>query len=131
MQLPTSVSPPGSPSCCAPCHDPARTAIPRRRAGRHALGYRAPVLPCAAAAWPLPCDGIAYAFANRERNRLKLLRWDGNGVWLCLRRLHSGRFRWPAPGDEVHRLTPQEWQWLVAGVDWQRLSAQAPADWRV
>lgn len=78
-----------------------------------------------------PCDGIAYAFANRERNRLKLLHWDGNGVWLCLRRLHAGRFRWPGPADAVHPITLDEWRWLVAGVDWQRLSAQAPAHWRV
>lgn len=30
-----------------------------------------------------PCDGSAYAFRNRRQNRLKLLIWDGTGVWLC------------------------------------------------
>ena len=30
-----------------------------------------------------PCDGTAYAFRNRRQNRLKLLIWDGTGVWLC------------------------------------------------
>jgi transposase len=34
-----------------------------------------------------PCDGSAYAFRNRRQNRLKLLIWDGTGVWLCQRRL--------------------------------------------
>ena len=29
-----------------------------------------------------PCDGTAYAFRNRRQNRLKLLIWDGTGVWL-------------------------------------------------
>ena len=29
-----------------------------------------------------PCDGTAYAFTNRRRSRLKLLVWDGTGVWL-------------------------------------------------
>ena len=38
-----------------------------------------------------PCDGTAYAFRNRRRNRLKLLIWDGTGVWLCQRRLHKGQ----------------------------------------
>ncbi|HJV26645.1 MAG TPA: IS66 family insertion sequence element accessory protein TnpB [Aromatoleum sp.] len=39
-----------------------------------------------------PCDGSAYAFRNRNGNRIKLLIWDGTGVWLCGRRLHQGRF---------------------------------------
>jgi len=43
-----------------------------------------------------PCDGSAYAFSNRRRNRLKLLVWDGTGVWLCQRRLHQGHFTWPS-----------------------------------
>lgn len=78
-----------------------------------------------------PCDGTAYAFTNRDRTRLKLLIWDGTGVWLCQRRLHAGRFRWPAPGDTVYRISQEEWQWLVAGVDWQRLNARPPAHWNV
>ena len=28
-----------------------------------------------------PCEGSAYAFRNRRQNRLKLLIWDGAGVW--------------------------------------------------
>ena len=39
-----------------------------------------------------PCDGSAYAFRNRRLTRLKLLVWDGTGVWLCQRRLHRGQF---------------------------------------
>jgi len=42
-----------------------------------------------------PRDGTAYVFTNRARNRIKLVAWDGNGVWLCLRRLHQGHFVWP------------------------------------
>jgi DNA-binding CsgD family transcriptional regulator len=30
-----------------------------------------------------PCDGTAYVFANRRRTRLKLVCWDGTGVWMC------------------------------------------------
>ena len=78
-----------------------------------------------------PCDGTAYAFANRARNRIKLLVWDGNGVWLCQRRLHRGHFTWPKAGDRVCPLTPAQWQWLISGVDWQRLDAPAPAHWQV
>ena len=42
-----------------------------------------------------PCDGTAYAFRNRQGTRMKLLVWDGNGIWLCQRRLHRGKFVWP------------------------------------
>ncbi len=78
-----------------------------------------------------PCDGTAYAFRNRRGNRLKLLVWDGTGVWLCQRRLHRGHFIWPEAGDAVCALTTDQWQWLTAGVDWQRLSAPPPAHWQV
>jgi len=78
-----------------------------------------------------PCDGTAYAFSNRNRTRLKLLVWDGTGVWLCLRRLHAGRFRWPVAGDTVCPLSTEQWQWLIAGVEWQRLNAPPPAHWQV
>lgn len=78
-----------------------------------------------------PCDGTAYAFSNKRGNRLKLLIWDGTGVWLCQRRLHKGAFVWPQIGDTHVVVTDAQWQWLIAGVDWQRLSSTAPAHWRV
>jgi transposase len=56
---------------------------------------------------------------------------DGNDVWLCQRRLHQGSFVWPKAGDAVFAISQEQWQWLVAGVDWQRLSAQASAEWRL
>ena len=34
------------------------------------------------------CDGTAHVFASRCRTRLKLMCWDGTGVWMCLLRLH-------------------------------------------
>ncbi len=78
-----------------------------------------------------PCDGSAYAFRNRRLNRLKLLVWDGTGVWLCHRRLHQGHFIWPRADAAVFTLSAAQWQWLVSGVDWKRLEAPAPAHWRV
>lgn len=57
-----------------------------------------------------PCDGTAYAFSNRNGNRIKLLMWDGTGVWLCVRRLHQGRFTWPRIDDVTCILSEAEWQ---------------------
>ena len=67
-----------------------------------------------------PCDGTAYVFAHRRHTRLKVVCWDGNGVSMCVRRLHRGQFVWPLAGDTNWELTTEQWQWLVAGVDWQR-----------
>jgi transposase len=78
-----------------------------------------------------PCAGSAFVFRNRCGNRLKLLLWDGTGVWLCQRRLHEGRFVWPKGNARCFSVSPAQWDWLVAGVDWKRLSAQPKADWRV
>jgi transposase len=77
-----------------------------------------------------PCDGSAYAFTNRQRSRLKLLIWDTTGVWLCQRRLHRGLFHWPKAGDSVCMLSAQTWQWLIAGVEWQRLEVSPVARWQ-
>lgn len=78
-----------------------------------------------------PADGSAYAFRNRTGNRIKLLVWDGTGVWLCVRRLHKGRFTWPSGDGAVFTLSQADWQWLTAGVDWRRLRAQPSAALRV
>lgn len=73
-----------------------------------------------------PCAGSAFVFRNAAGNRIKVLLWDGNGVWLCQRRLHQGHFSWPASGESCFSITQAQWEWLIAGVDWRRLSAQLP-----
>ena len=78
-----------------------------------------------------PCDGRMFVLSNRARTRLKLLVWDGTGVWLCARRLHKGHFVWPCGDEAVFEMSAQQWEWLISGVDWQRLGASAPAHWRV
>lgn len=67
-------------------------------------------------------DGGAYVFRNRAGTRIKVLCVDAHGIWLAVRRLHHGRFVWPAVGDCVCALSPEQFEWLCAGVDWQRLS---------
>ena len=78
-----------------------------------------------------PCSGSAFVFRNRSGNRLKVLLWDGNGVWLCQRRLHQGHFVWPKATDRCFSMTDDQWQWLIMGVDWQRLSARPHVHWQV
>ena len=65
----------------------------------------------------------AYVFANRRADRLKVLVYDGMGMWLCTRRLQAGSFAWPRDvGSGALELTREQFDWLVAGLPWQRLS---------
>lgn len=41
-----------------------------------------------------PLGGTVYVFRNRTATTLKLLAYDGQGFWLCTKRLSQGRFRW-------------------------------------
>jgi transposase len=78
-----------------------------------------------------PCDGTAYAFRNRRGTRIKLLQWDGTGVWLSQRRLHRGGFVWPVACERLFTLSQAQWQWLITGVDWQHLEARPPGHLQV
>jgi len=62
-----------------------------------------------------PFESAIYVFCNKDRNRLKILEWDGNGFWLYLKRLEQGHFQWPAAGDErTMTLTDDELHHLLA-----------------
>ena len=41
-----------------------------------------------------PFSGSLFVFASRSRQSLKILGYDGQGYWLCQKRLSQGRFRW-------------------------------------
>lgn len=41
-----------------------------------------------------PMSGAVYVFRNRRATAIKLLVYDGQGFWLCHKRLSSGCFRW-------------------------------------
>ena len=68
----------------------------------------------------------AYVFANRRADRLKVLVYDGVGMWLCTRRLQAGSFAWPGEAAGSMTLTVEQFEWLVAGLPWQRLTRSAP-----
>lgn len=41
-----------------------------------------------------PFSGALFVFRNRRSTALKVLQYDGQGFWLCQKRLSAGRFGW-------------------------------------
>ena len=57
-----------------------------------------------------------FVFCNRNRDRIKILEWDGDGFWLHFKRLEKGHFRWPDPGENATMiLTGEELGLLLGG----------------
>ena len=69
-----------------------------------------------------PKSGAVFVFINKERPRLKLLYWDGTGVWMLAKCLEEGRFCWPALGEKKTKLAlaTEALALLVGGVELKR-----------
>lgn len=69
-----------------------------------------------------PTSGHLFVFCNRRRNRLKVLYWDGSGLWVCIKRLEKGRFSWPQAqeGSPKATLRSEELMLLLSGIDLDR-----------
>ena len=77
-----------------------------------------------------PFGGTVFVFRNRRATAVKVLAYDGQGFWLCYKRLSSGRFQWwPRHDSEASRtLAALQLQVLLSAGDPSR--TQAPPEWR-
>lgn len=77
-----------------------------------------------------PFSGTVFVFRNRGATAIKALTYDGQGFWLCQKRLSEGRFKhWPTGGGSAGRqLLAHELQVLLAGGNPE--ATQAAPQWR-
>jgi transposase len=74
-----------------------------------------------------PMSGALFVFRSRRKTSVKLLVYDGQGFWLCQKRLSKGQFGWwPwADGAAGSRLQAHELQVLLSGGDPSQVKAAA------
>ena len=78
-----------------------------------------------------PFCGWVFVFGNRGKTAVKLLVYDGQGYWLCHKRLSAGRFRhWPSSttSEAGRTLMAHELTVLLRAGDFEKVSAAA--EWR-
>lgn len=76
-----------------------------------------------------PFTGTVFVFHNRRRTSIKILAYDGQGFWLCQKRLSTGCFRhWPSGSKAASELEAAELAVLLSGGD--PSAAKGSPQWR-
>lgn len=65
-----------------------------------------------------PLSGHLFVFCNRRKDRLKILYFDGSGLWVFAKRLERGTFAWPAADARAAiEMRGSELALLLGGID--------------
>lgn len=67
-------------------------------------------------------SGSLFVFGCRARNKIKILYWDKTGFCLWYKRLEKDKFKWPKQGDAILSLSPEQFDWLLRGLDISKLT---------
>ncbi|YCM43254.1 IS66 family insertion sequence element accessory protein TnpB (plasmid) [Verrucomicrobiaceae bacterium 227] len=67
-----------------------------------------------------PLSSKLFVFLNKRADRVKMLYWDGTGLWILMKRLERGVFARPKSDDntkaKIH-LKPEALEMLLSGID--------------
>ena len=64
-----------------------------------------------------PFSSCLFVFCNKNRNKLKILKWEINGFWLYYRRLEKGVFQWPKKNSSsAMSINFRALNWLLDGL---------------
>lgn len=60
-----------------------------------------------------------FVFTNKRRDRIRMLYWDGTGLWLMTKRLEQGTFAWPKVPEGAAKiaLRAEALEMLLSGID--------------
>jgi transposase len=61
-----------------------------------------------------------FVFGNRRKNRVKMLYWDGTGLWILTKKLEAGTYSWPTSseaGKTKLSLRSEALEMLLSGID--------------
>ena len=77
-----------------------------------------------------PFSGCVFIFRNKKASAIKILMYDGQGFWLCQKRLSKGRFNWWPDSDLLYskQLPVHELQLLIWNGDMRKASVASA--WR-
>lgn len=61
--------------------------------------------------------GHLFVFANRRRDRIKILYWDSDGYAIWMKRLEQGTYRWPGAEASHVEIKAAELAAMLGGID--------------
>lgn len=62
-------------------------------------------------------QGGLFIFCSKARTTIKCVLWDGTGFWLIQKRLVGYTFAWPMSEEEAMKISGEELQLLLQGID--------------